>query len=155
MKKQLLLLLLLMLSLVTNAADVVIDGVFYNLSYNDKVAEVTSNPNKYSGVVTIPNSFTYGGTEYRVTKIGGGAFLGCSDLTSVGIPESVINIGYRAFAFCTGLTSVDIPYSVTNIEEKAFWNCSNLTSIIIPNSVTYIGADVFYYLPYLRFVWMV
>jgi len=43
--------------------------------------------------------------EY-VTKIGGGAFQGCSDLTAVTIPNSVTTIGLYAFADCSGLTSV-------------------------------------------------
>ena len=82
----------------------------------------------------IPNS---------VTAIGGGAFLGCSSLTSVTIPNSVTSIGDGAFSECSGLTSITIPNSVTSIGYYAFYNCSSLTSVIIPNSVTSIGSYAF------------
>ena len=83
--------------------------------------------------MTIPNS---------VTTIGGGAFSGCSGLTSVTIPNSVTTIG-GAFYDCSGLTSITIPYSVTTIGGGAFSGCSGLTSVTIPNSVTSIGEVAF------------
>ncbi len=70
---------------------------------------------------TIPNS---------VTSIGGGAFRGCSELTSVTIPNSVTFIGNIAFYGCSGLTSVTIPNSVTFIGKYAFYNCSGLTKMV-------------------------
>ena len=82
---------------------------------------------------TIPNS---------VTSIGG-AFAGCTGLTSVVIPNSVTSIGESAFAGCTGLTSVVIPNSVTYICDHAFSRCSSLTSITIGNSVKEIGFEAF------------
>ena len=92
---------------------------------------------KYLGkerTITIPNS---------VTTIEGGAFWGCTGLTSITIPNSVTTIGSNAFRDCTGLTSITIPNSVTKIGEDAFWVCSGLTSITIPNSVTTIGDYAF------------
>lgn len=70
--------------------------------------------------------------------------LGCK--TSV-IPTngSVTSIGDSAFAGCTELTSIDIPDSVTSIGDRAFSGCSGLTSIVIPNSVKYIGHEAFAY----------
>ena len=72
------------------------------------------------------------------------AFYGCSGLTSVTIPDSVIGIGGGAFYGCSGLTSVMIPDSVTSIGEYAFYGCSGLTSITIPDSVTSISNGAFY-----------
>ena len=71
------------------------------------------------------------------------AFSGCSGLASVTIPNSVTSIGFRAFINCSGLTSVTIPNSMTSIDNWAFYGCSGLTSITIPNSVTSIGDGAF------------
>ena len=84
--------------------------------------------------ITIGNS---------VTKIGSGAFEGCTGFTSITIPNSVTNIGSEAFYGCTGLTSITIPDGVTNIGSSAFSGCTGLTSITIPNGVTKIDESAF------------
>ncbi len=96
-----------------------------------------------TGNLVIPASVTYNGTTYSVTKIEGRAFEGCTGLTSVTIPNSVISIGTYAFSGCSGLTSVTIGNSVTTIGGSAFAGCSGLTSVTIPNSVTTIGGSAF------------
>ena len=120
MKKNYLLFLLAMLPLLANADAVQIDGIYYLLNAEDQTAEVASNPNKYSGVVAIPESVTYEEVSYSVTSISKAAFQDCS-----------------------GLTSITIPNSVTSISDFAFWRCSALTSITIPNSVISIGYGAF------------
>ena len=77
------------------------------------------------------------------TSIGESAFSGCSNLTSVVIPESVMSIGDAAFADCSNLMSVVIPESVTSIGDFVFDGCSNLTSVTMPDGVTSIGNYAF------------
>ena len=77
------------------------------------------------------------------TCIGIFAFSGCTRLTNITIPNSVVNIGHSAFRNCTGLTSITIPDSVTKIGDWAFQGCTGLTSVIIGNSVTSIGECAF------------
>ncbi|MCF2671749.1 leucine-rich repeat domain-containing protein [Butyricicoccus pullicaecorum] len=64
-----------------------------------------------------------------VVKIGSSAFLNCSSLTSVMIPDGVPSIGINSFYNCSRLKRVTIPASVTKIEWGAFSGCSQLTDI--------------------------
>ena len=131
MKKQLLLLVMMLLPLIASADAVEIDGIYYNLITKGNVAEVTQNPNKYTGSITIPESVQYNNVDYSVTSIGDFAFDGCSGLTSVTIPNSVTSIGDYTFSSCSGLTSITIPNSVTSVGRVAFDGCSGLTSVHI------------------------
>ena len=78
-----------------------------------------------------------------ITEINDRAFVCCTSLTSVTIPDGVKSIGDNAF-WSTSLTSVNIPNSVTNIGVGAFAVCKSLTSATFPNSVTSVGDGVFY-----------
>ena len=145
MKKQLLLLILILLPMVSSADAVEIDGIYYNLISKNgtNVAEVTSNPNRYTGSVIIPELVNYGDKDYSVTGIGNSAFEACPDLTSIIIPNSVTIIRSGAFDGCSGLTTITIPSGVTSIGGSAFCGCTNLIDIIIPNNVASIGSWAF------------
>ncbi len=132
--------------MLASAYDALIDGIYYNLNYSAKTAEVTyanQYSANYSGNVTIPSTVTYNGLTYSVTSIGDDAFCYCTGLTEITIPNSVTLIGDFAFNWCTGLTEIIIPNSVTSIGSIAFQKCSGLTSVTIPNSVTSIGYCAF------------
>ena len=122
-----------------------IDGVYYKFNHITKEAIVINGDTQYTGSVTIPETVSFNNMTYSVTSIGAYAFMSCSGLTSVTIPNSVTSIGWYAFAGCSSLTSVTIGNSVTSIGWHAFSGCSGLTSVTIPNSVTSIGASAFSY----------
>ncbi len=81
-------------------------------------------------------------SDGSVSKIGIGAFSGCSELSRITIPSSVITIGSRAFDACSGLDSVIILDGLTNIGDYAFAHCDYLEFIAIPSSVTRFGNNV-------------
>ena len=165
----------LLCSVMANAHDFEVDGIYYNI-LSDTTVEVTYRGSEYdlydeySGSVTIPSSVTHNTNIYSVTSIGESAFQqcsnlstviigdnveiiklrafeGCSNLNSVDIPNKVKTIEYDSFASCSSLTSITIPNAVKNIYSEAFSYCSSLVSIHIPNSVNFIGSGAFSYCP--------
>ena len=132
-------------SVMANAYDFEVDGIYYNiLSISDVTVEVTYGDKKYSGEVVIPSTVSYKSKTLTITSIGNKAFYQCTSLTTIDIPDSVTLIGRDAFLKCNSLTSVTIPNSVTTIGNFVFWGCKGLTSVVIPNSVTTIGFYAFY-----------
>ncbi len=125
------------------AADFRFGNLHYSIiSESDRTVEVTQ-PDLCPDSFNIPDSVTWQGTVYRVTRIGSYAFTGCNiNLTSVTIPNSVTSIGDAAFSG-TGLTSVSIPNSVEYIGFGAFFDCTSLASITMGNSVRNLGGAVF------------
>lgn len=138
-------LLMTMLPMLASAftGDVQVDGINYFISTDEQTAEVINKDGGYTGEIVIPSSINYEGVACKVTKIGLNAFRGCSELSSVTMPNSVTEISVCAFEGCTGLSSVTIPESVTGISVAAFKGCSNLTSVTLPESMTGISAGTF------------
>ena len=105
-----------------------------------------------AGALTIPNKVSNNGHTYTVTTIEDFAFMGCTDMTSVTIANSIKSIGFAAFTNCSSLKSVSIPNSVTSIDDAVFANCTSLDSVTIPNSVTSISVAAFGTCTSLKFV---
>ena len=78
-----------------------------------------------------------------LTAIGASAFLGCSSLINICIPNSVTTIGSSVFEGCISLTSVNIPCSVTTLENRLFYSCEHLKKVVFPNSVKSIPANLY------------
>ena len=66
-----------------------------------------------------------------VTEVGNNAFVNCTSLSNVIIPDSVKQIGYNAFEN-TAIKEIEIPDSVDIVGSAIFNNCSDLTDIYLP-----------------------
>jgi hypothetical protein len=74
-------------------------------------------------------------------EIEDGAFMSCTNLTSVTILPGVTKIGSAAFAN-SGITSIAIPSSVTEIGVGAFMSCASLTAINVDaDNTAYTSGD--------------
>lgn len=85
----------------------------------------------FSGEIIIPDTIE----GYPVSKIGTGAFKGCTGLIRITIPDSVTTIGDSAFSGCSDIEAVVIGNSVKVIGENAFYNCDSITSVTMGDSV--------------------
>lgn len=92
-----------------------IDGGYVSVVQNDNA----------NGDIKIEASVVIDGKTYEVTVIAMGAFEGCSGITSVEIPNSIIIISEKAFAGCSGLRVIKIGNGIQEIGRKAFANLSS------------------------------
>lgn len=122
---------------------------YYGFLRSEKTARVmwknqtNPDPKRYVGDIVVPASVTYNDTTYTVAEIGD-AFRGCTNLTSVTIPNSVTYISGYAFEKCKMLKSVTLPPNIKLINTFTFSECSSLESIVIPENVIAIGQQAFY-----------
>lgn len=143
-----------------NAVMVVPPYYYHYDGYNAPIFEFWQGYEKPSGDVIIPETLSNGMAVKTIGKTRNtvydgllGAFEGCTDITSVVIPNSVTFIDGNAFAGCIGLTSVTIGNSVTKIGlyneeimyvyEGPFAGCTSLAFIEFGNSLAFIGHKAF------------
>jgi hypothetical protein len=101
----------------------------------------------------------------KITTIPTNAFLACTNLTWIDIPNTITEIGDGSFNGCSSVEQLTIPSSITSIGKSSFENCAGkvtincnisyhynygyfqnakFTEVIIGDSVTEIGASAFY-----------
>lgn len=126
-----------------------VDGLNYTILTGNNVElspyddSIHYNINHYwNESIEIPSTVNYNGNTYNVTAIGNYAFAGCSELTSVTIPNSITTIGRYAFSDCKKLTSITFPNSVTKFLEGAFVRCS-ISSMNILDNVDYSHSGLY------------
>ena len=129
-----------------NYGQCTVDGIKYEF-YTDGTAKVIANSPIYSGNIVIPETFTYNSKTYTVTELDKFAFLQCTGLTSVSLPNTLEKIN-MTFYECTALTSITIPESVTTLNPEAFAYCSGLQAIYCKSyrSVPSMGSTKFYHI---------
>ncbi len=114
----------------------------------DQYVEIPEEVN--GAYVTEIDDFAFSGTDVisvaipeGVTCIGYSAFLECTELVEVTLPESLITIEGWAFAK-TALEELTLPYGIERVEEFAFQDSENIVLHCWGESYTYDELTGFY-----------
>ena len=115
----------------------------YRLKYTDNLGYVGNDNNPYL-ILWKCKSTAESCTIRQETKyILGGAFSGCSSLTSLTIPNNIKESDGITFKNCSSLTAVNFENDITKLTDYMFSGCSSLTTWTIPATVKEIGKGVF------------
>ena len=87
-----------------------------------------------------------------ITSVGQGAFQSCTQLTNINLSSGLREIGQHAFNHCRQIALIVLPKGITNIADFVFSNCVGLENVVIPNSVVSIGSHSFYNCAKLRHI---
>lgn len=152
---------------------------YQTISTSDLTVKLTACVNNGVTAVEIPSTTTISSSSYSVITIGANAFRSCTSMVSVTVPSFVTGISGGAFYGCSNLTTINVnasntkyssvdgvlfdidkttlveypegitgsytlPSTVTTVGEVAFHDCTKLTAVTIPASVTAIGSYAFY-----------
>ena len=134
-----------------NGLEATKDSIIYQVADTlNNYASVVGNKN-ISGEAEILSIVEIDGFAYNVNNINDSAFDGCTNLTSVTIPNNVTSIGASAFKGCTSLTNFIIPESVTFIGNQAFDECQLFNVLIkcvtppVTDGKTFFSEQSFYH----------
>jgi hypothetical protein len=94
---------------------------------------IAADPETVSGSITLREG---------ILGMADGAFLDCTAVTSVQLPQTVTRIPQRAFQGCTGLEMPNI--QVKEIGISAFGGCTALTSVTLGDTVETVGREAFF-----------
>ena len=139
-------------------ASTLIDGLYYDLDTSSRTATVTEDggSGNYASLpasVKIPETVTYNGISFSVTKISNFAFANCTSLEEISIPRTVMEVGttnrkiYMPFWMCTSLKKVrfedgDQPIILSADYEKngtgsGLFSSCRLEEVYLGRNITY------------------
>ncbi|MCI7606775.1 MAG: leucine-rich repeat protein [Spirochaetales bacterium] len=102
----------------------------------DKNGSVKATNTLKNSTDEISLSIPYSIEGIAVKAIGNNAFLNCSNLLKITIPETVTSMGTSVFANCRGLQSAVINANVNTLDENTFNSCDALKSISLSSTIT-------------------
>ena len=79
----------------------------------------------------------------NVWGIGEHAFDGCTSLSSIALPQSVLLVDKQSFANCTALEQITFNEGLERVGESAFYRCSNLERVTFPSTLADVGYGIF------------
>ena len=121
--------------------DFTVDDIKYKMVTESKVVVTypteskpgSSNPNPYTGDITIPSQVTYEGKTYDVTGIGDYAFR-YATITSISLPEGLTSIGEEAI-YNTQITELVLPNSLVTMGTYAMAYNANLEKVTFGENI--------------------
>lgn len=141
-------------------ASTLIDGLYYDLDTSSRTATVTyqtMETDNYASLpasVKIPETVTYNGVTFTVTKIADSAFGYCKSMEEISIPGTVTEVGttsyfYRDLPFhdCTSLKKVRFEDGKQSISLGAYGSNAEYSRGLFascPLEEVYIGRNVIY-----------
>lgn len=95
--------------------------------------------------MTALKSVTFGEEleDKSLESIGNFAFMYCTALTEIALPESVLKLGTSVFYACTSLESATLPSNIKEIPVEIFSSCTALKSVNLNDGITSVGFDAF------------
>ena len=126
------------------AEKVKIGALYYYLNEADKTAQVTSensnSPYWTTNITTatIPDSVIFQDESYSVVSIGQRAFDGCSNLSSIIIPDNIKEVEQYAFIGCSSAKKISVGNGVSIIYSGTFSGCTNVDTIEIGTGISII-----------------
>ena len=109
-------------------------GLAYELNADGVSCTITGIGTCTDTKVFIPTTLD----GYKVTSIGKYAFVNCTSLTSILIPDTVTSIGESAFYDCTGLVSVQIGNSLKTVEQNTFFSAAESVTVTVSENNPYL-----------------
>lgn len=125
-------------------ASTLINGLYYDLDTSSRTATVTYqtlewyNYASLPASVKIPETVTYNGVTFTVTKIADSAFRHCKYMEEISIPGTVTEVG------TTSRYSSDLPfYDCTSLKKVRFEDGEQPISLGVYYSSSYNGSGLF------------
>lgn len=117
-----------------------ITSFYYNLYDNNGKEDIaiTLVDSYITGSLIIPSSYS----KYTISKISTQAFMNCTFITGIILPETITTIEKQAFYNCILLEEINLE-NVTSIAEEAFVGCSSLINVNLEH-LEEIPASCFY-----------
>ena len=109
-----------------NHSDEFTEGLEFTLNKKDNTYTVSDFTGDASEIV-IPK--VYKGAY--VTAIGVAAFIDCTSVEVINIPEGVVSIGNYAFRACASLIQLTIYGNDISFESFCFYNCTSLSNVTV------------------------
>lgn len=103
---------------------------------------VYGNSEEYSpfAYITSLDSLTLGS---QLTSIGKYAFIGCTSIPKIFMPDNITSVGIAAFKGCASLDDLTLSNKLVSVGEQSFMDCTLLEKVSIPATLDALSSETF------------